>query len=264
MMDLHPLSAAGPVLIGLGLIGLTLSVALCRAQDVRRLMGARHPDTPPTLRERLWVHLAVSGGWSFVFGLVVAHGPPARLTAWDVRLPGEATWPVWQSAEFVYVLGYLTPLVVAWIPTSRAGLRTLAWSIIALTTGSAILFLSLPIATPPRPFVASSAVGRLLAWETSRADFAAASLPSFHAIWAMLLAQACATRSPRWAKAGWTWAAFMSVACIANGAHAVADVVASWILYGVARQTLAAIDRRIASRRLLPREATENEAHERA
>jgi hypothetical protein len=174
------------------------------------------------------VHLFVAGGWSLVFGLIVILGPPSP--AWDIRLPGEATWSVWQWTEYVYIAGYLTPLVIAWIPRTRKSLLRLAWTLALLTAVSTALFLLVPIAVPPRAFVPSSLAGQLLAWETNRPDFAAASFPSFHALWAILFAQACSDRGRMSVALGWIWAGLMSIACVANGAHAVADVVASWLL----------------------------------
>lgn len=166
-----------------------------------------------------------------MFGLVVFWGPHAD--TWDVRLPGEANWVVYPPAEYIYLAGYLTPLLVAWIPKNRQDLQGLAWDLIALTLLSTVCFVVLPIGSPARSFTPNTFSGRLLAWEISRPDFAAASFPSFHALWGILLAQACATRTRTVKVLGWTWALVMSVACVANGAHAIADVAASWVLYSV-------------------------------
>ena len=230
MSDPQAHSLAGPILVGLGFAGLAIGFCVCRVTDLVTLISAGNAQTSPRWRERLWVHLFVSGGWSLSFGLVVMHGPP--LEAWDVRLPGEATWPVWPWTEYVYLFGYLTPLVIAWIPRTRERLLRVAWTLVLLTAASTALFLLLPIAAPPRPFVASSLAGRLLTLETSRPDFAAASFPSFHALWAILLAQACSDRGGNFSRLAWAWAGLMSMACVANGAHALLDVVASWLLYG--------------------------------
>ena len=153
----------------------------------------------------------------------------------DVRLPGEAEWPVCAGAEWVYVCGYLTPLVVAWVAPTRGALRRYCARLAVLSVVSGLCFWLLPVVSPARAFAADAAgwAERLLAWELGRADFAAVSLPSFHVFWAMLIASVLAERGRRWERVAWIWPVAMSVACVLNGAHAVADVAASWVLWAV-------------------------------
>jgi hypothetical protein len=73
----------------------------------------------------------------------------------------------------------------------------------------------------------------LLAWGLGRADFAAVSLPWFHVFWAMLIVSVVAERDARWARVAWLWPVAMSVVCVLNGAHAVLDVAASWLIWQV-------------------------------
>ena len=69
--------------------------------------------------------------------------------------------------------------------------------------------------------------------DVGRAGFAAAALPSFHVFWALLLASVLAERGGRCRWLGRWWPAVMSAACILNGAHAVADVAAAWLIWPV-------------------------------
>jgi hypothetical protein len=71
--------------------------------------------------------------------------------------------------------------------------------------------------------------------------------------WGLLLAQLLPDRGRGWGWAGRVWAIAVSVACLANGAHAIVDVAASWLLFPVltgvrspvARALQAAVDRRL-------------------
>ncbi len=224
-------SLAGPVLCALGVTGLLLGGLVYGVLGKPVVFRSReNPDQAPTAWERWSVHLLVIGAWSTGFGLIVWRGPAQP--GWDVRLPGEAGWPVWPAAEWVYVTGYLTPLVISWLAPTRRALMRCAWELSALSLVSAVCFLALPICSPPRVSPGGASLSNwLLTFETGRADFAAASLPSFHVFWAMMLASVLSARG-RWsAVAGWSWAVAMSMACVVNGAHAVADVAASWVIY---------------------------------
>jgi len=226
-------SWAGPVLAGLGVLGLASGALVHGVDGKPSLWTTRREESEvkPSVWERLSVHLVASGAWSLFFGLMVWRGPAAA--AWDVRLPGEATWPVWSKAEWFYVLGYLTPLVVAWVASTRGALRRFCGRLAVVSLVSGLCFWLLPVVSPPRGFDAEATdlTGKLLAMELGRADFGAVSLPSFHVFWAFLLAGVIAERGRVWRYAGAAWVMAMSAACVLNGAHAIADVGASWVIW---------------------------------
>lgn len=177
------------------------------------------------------MHLIAYSVWAILFGAVVWRGVPTGMI--DVRLPFEREWPVVQNSEWIYVSVYLVPMVVPWLPVSRRALRRYAWDLWWLLAISVAMFALLPLGAPPRMTAPTTPAGHLLAWETGRPDFAAASLPSFHVFWGLLVAQVVATCGG-WLKwIGRGWAAAVVVACMANGAHALADVAASLAIYGV-------------------------------
>lgn len=210
-------------------------------------------DIGPTFWERLSLHLLVYAGWAVGFGAIVWRGAPSA--GIDVRLAGEANWPVIQSAEWVYLSSYFVPLGLPWLSVKRSVLRRYALDLGWVLAISLVLFLLLPVASPPRLFVPDSWAGKILAWETGRADFAAASLPSFHVCWALLCAQMLAKCGDVFRLVGWTWALAVAAACVANGAHAVADVAASMVLvtlltaaWSPGRRLLAGIERGLERR----------------
>lgn len=249
-------SAWGPALVALGgscLLGATWIYGYGGKPTILR---ADETETArwPNVWERLSMHLVVYAVWAVAFGAVVWWGVPRG--AKDVRLLGEANWPVIQNAEWVYLSSYLVPLTLPWLRVRRAALRRYAWDLGWTLAACVVVFVVLPVASPPRSFVPEGWAGEILAWETSRADFAAASLPSFHVCWALLCARLLATQGGAWLEAGWGWALTVTVACVANGAHAVADVVASLALVPVLtaersplRRLLARVEARLTAGR---------------
>ena len=193
----------------------------------------------PRMWERISVHLIAYGAWAVVFGAMIWRGVPEGMI--DVRLPLERSWPVWESAAWIYLSVYFVPAAMPWLAVTRAALRryalTLGWLLLL-----SLPFFLLPFGSPPRSFEPSSLAGRILAWETARADFAAVSLPSFNVFWGLLVAHLLATRGRIWGWAGGLWAAGVAFACLATGAHALVDVALSGAMFplvAAARSPLA-------------------------
>jgi hypothetical protein len=238
----------GPILCITGAVALTGAVVVHGLLRWPTILTNRpeHDERAPTVPERVSVQLLVYGVWAVVFGAVVWRGVPDRMM--DVRFSFERSWPVLEAAEWIYLSVYVVPLTLAWWPVSRATLRRYAihvWWLLAISTAC---FLLLPFGAPPRPFVPTSLAGRILAWETGRPDFAAASLPSFHVFWGLLVASALATRDAASAWLGRGWAAAVAISCIATGAHALADVAASLVIYALVGEFLGVRLRRPAAR----------------
>lgn len=240
----------GPALCAAGAVALAGAVVghgLLRWPTILAWRGDTHPPTWP---ERLSLHLLIYGVWALGFGAAIWRGVPPGMI--DVRFAFERRWPVIEAAEWIYVSVYLVPCVVPWIVSDRVALRRYALHLWWLLAISLLLFWLVPAGSPPRAFEPTSLAGRLLAWETHRADFAAASLPSFHVFWALLCAAVLATRGRVARVAGWTWAAAVAVSCVANGAHALADVAASGVIYAaVVAGSRAAAGRRAEMRPMM-------------
>ena len=229
--QLGAVSPLGPALCAVGLVTLVAGVGLHRFLGWPAILGAR-PEAdgrPPLFSERVSVHLIVYAAWAIGFGAIDWRGPPRGMI--DTRFPFERSWPVIESAEWIYFSAYLVPLAMPWLPVTRGALRRYAFHLWWLLAICVTCFLVFPLGAPPRPFEVHSLAGKLLAWETSRGDFAAASLPSFHALWGMLCASLLATIGRVGAWLGWSWAVLLAICCVANGAHALLDVAASVVVF---------------------------------
>ena len=224
-------SPVGPVLVTLGVVALAAGAVfhgLLGQPTILRGNSLRAAD-PPTFAERVSVHLLVYPIWAIAFGAVVWRGPTPGML--DVRLPFERTWPVIEAAEWVYLGVYVIPMTMPWLATRREALRIYSHRLLWLLALSLPCFWWLPVGAPPRGFEPVTLAGEILAWETGRPDFAAASLPSFHVFWGLLVASLLATRSRVASAWGSAWAVAVAISCLANGAHAIADVVASLVIY---------------------------------
>lgn len=174
----------------------------------------------PTFAERLRFLLFVLVPWFAIYEIVAALG--VQPGSFDTRLSFERRLPVWLWTEPVYASVYVAALAAPMLARSRRDLRLLTircW--LAMITVFPI-YLCLPTHAPFRPFEGGGWTGRLLRLERSL-DMPGEALPSFHVIWAMLAA--CTFRS----RTAGLWAAGVALSCVANGMHAVADVIAGLV-----------------------------------
>jgi len=228
---------------GLWLVTPTLALA-CAAlvlgyeqPDLRRRFGAQisaswpstDSPTPPSFLERLRAWVVVLAPWLAVYGMLWYTGrPPDAVTS---VLPFERHLPVIEWTELFYASTYPVVVLMPFLIRTRDGMRKyiLRGTIATLFVGS--LYLLLPVFVPPRGFVPSTELGRLLALE--REPFSgAAAFPSFHVVWACIVASVLGGegRVRRWF--WWVWAILVSASCITTGMHSVLDVIAGVAAFG--------------------------------
>ena len=180
--------------------------------DLERRFGDVGLPGPPE-----WVryYLLALLPWVALYEIGASLGVPAR--SWDTSLPLDAQLPLWPWTEAVYAsiypAGLLAPLV------ARRGLRTLtARAAVAMALVFPIYFFWPTLA--PRHMLAGDGVWAGLIQLERAMDPPSQALPSFHVIWAFLIAAAIG---------GWparVWALLVSLSCLTNGMHTVADVAA--------------------------------------
>ena len=176
----------------------------------RRFGAAKLPGPPEWVRYYLFALLP----WLVIYEIGASLGVPAQ--SLDTSLPLDARLPVWPWTEAVYVSIYLAA-VLAPVLAGR-GLRALttrAWIAMAVVFP---IYFCLPTFAPRHAFAGDGVWAGLLGWERAL-DPPSQALPSFHAIWALMIAAAIG---------GWparVWALLVCVSCVTTGMHTVADVV---------------------------------------
>jgi len=203
--------------------------------DLLRRFGAL---TPPRLRlpadddasvgwdDRLFFWLLVVVPWCVSYHAIATLG--AAPDAVSTALSFEQRLPVLEWTEAVYASTYALVLLAPFLTRRRRELRTL--SVQALLSMAIVfpLWLALPFIASPRPFVATTWLGRLL--ESERAlDTAACAFPSFHVLWALIVAGALGS----WV---WVWALAIAASCVTTGMHTIADVAAAFVVYACVRR----------------------------
>jgi protein-S-isoprenylcysteine O-methyltransferase Ste14 len=220
-------------------LALTALVLGYERHDLRRRFGAEAihkplvslpPDSPdpPTRWDRVSIYLLVLIPWSVAFEAVYRLGIPADAVV--AHLPFENDWPVLEWTEAIYGSIYIFVLATPLILRSRRALRRLAAMGLISTAVVTLIYLTVPVIAPPRPFEPRTILGHALMFERSMSHTVAA-FPAFHVIWSFIAAQAWATRSRVWGMAGWLWAVLITVSCITTGMHALADVLAASIVF---------------------------------
>ena len=202
--------------------------------DLRRRFGADrikkalislppNTDEAPTGWDRFSVFALVLIPWTLAFEGVYWLGiPPDAIEAY---LPFERRWSVIEWTEAIYAGVYVLVPGAVFAARTRAALRRYAVTGLIATAGVTLVYLTVPLVAPPRPFEPQTALGRLLMFERSMANTVAA-FPAFHVIWTFIAAEAWATRGRAVATAVWVWAVLITVSCLTTGMHALADIVA--------------------------------------
>ena len=228
-------------LVALGLTALVLGYErhdLLRrfgAETVQRPLVSLPPDSSsaPTGWNRASVYLLVLIPWSVAYEFVYRLGvAPDAVVA---HLPFEGGWPVLEWTEVVYGSVYLFVLSAPLIVRTQRALRRFAVLGLIATAVVTLIYLTVPVIAPPRPFEPRTIFGHALMFERSMSHTVAA-FPAFHVIWSLIAADAWANRSRSWGVVGWSWAMLITISCITTGMHALADIVAATVVFVILLQ----------------------------
>jgi protein-S-isoprenylcysteine O-methyltransferase Ste14 len=186
---------------------------------------------PPTVRDRFVVYPLLFLPWLILYE-AWGHAQPEQ--AWSVFLPGETHWPVQEWTTYVYSLAYPLVLVVPLVARSRDVLRDFFLTSVVTTCAMMLLYLVIPVRSPPRPFDVDAIGGWLLALERADGLDGAVAFPAFHVVWAFLAARTLSSNGKLCAAVSWTCAVAIGVACVTTGMHAAADVAAAILAFAIA------------------------------
>ncbi len=212
--------------------------------EIRRRFGAGVVQKPlialpersaeaPTVWHRWSVFVLVLVPWSVAFEAVYRLGIPRD--AIEAYLPFERGWPVIEATELVYGSVYLLVPAALFVVRTRAALRHLAVTGLIATGVVTLIYLTVPIVAPPRPFEPQSLLGRALLFERAMSHTVAA-FPAFHVIWSFIAAEAWGSRSSRSGAVAWIWAILIAASCVTTGMHALVDVVSATVAFLVLRR----------------------------
>ncbi len=186
-----------------------------------RRLPARTGERPTVLDTlRFWGLAALP--WAVIYEIGAVLGVPGH--AINTAFSWEGRLPVWTWTEIVYASIYLgavlTPMLVATQRELRILMVRLWWSMAIIYP----LYFCVPTYAPWRAFEGGGWPGRMLGWERA-IDMPAQALPSYHTVWALLVAEAMAAgRRVKWPFRAWAGA--VAISCVTTGEHAIADVVA--------------------------------------
>jgi hypothetical protein len=181
-----------------------------------------------TAVERASVYVLVLLPWLLAYEALHVFGVPRD--AIPSHLPFEHGWPVIEWTEAIYASAYAMILLTPLLVRSRRALRRFALTGLLATAVVTFIYVLVPLVAPPRPFEATTALGRLLALERSISNTVAA-FPAFHVLWPLIAAAAWRTRGPWWGRAAGTWAVLIAASCITTGMHSLVDVAAAFAIY---------------------------------
>ena len=177
----------------------------------RRFGEAKVPRPPEWVRYYLFALLP----WIVVYEIGATLWVPAL--SWDTSLPLDAQLPVWPWTEALYASIYLAALLAPLV--AARGLRTLTMRACVAMAIVFPIYFCCPTFAPRHALAGGGIWAGLLQFERAL-DPQSQALPSFHVIWAILIAAAIG---------GWparVWALLISLSCVTTGMHTVADVVA--------------------------------------
>ncbi len=176
-------------------------------------------DTAPSNWDRIRFVTYVIVPWLALYALtskVASHGTKFGM-AFEDHLPIIGwTALVYQS---IYVVILLAPW---WVRTRRDLRRLMVSSWIAMAVIFPFYWL-VPSNAPRRPLLGHDWISNVLGLERTMFPPIAA-FPSFHVVWAVLLARASRHRM------GWSYVVVIALSCITTGQHYIADVLSAMVI----------------------------------
>lgn len=189
--------------------------------DLRRRFGhalqvlPSDDDAVPSTLEQVRFLILVVAPWIALYEFTVHL--PVRGTPFGFAFEDHLPILPWTSVfyESVYVAVALAP----WCARTRRDLRRLMISAWAATAIVFPIFWFLPSGAPRRELLVGGWLARVLLFERT-ADAPVAAMPSFHVIWAVIVAR---LYRPRWLGAAYVTA--VAASCVTTGMHYIVDVI---------------------------------------
>ena len=224
----------GAALLATALAMIVVGLWLDRTAEPRtRWSFPRGGGSLPDLSHRVAVFLWVLIPWTMTWFGTQALGRPHG--AFSTMLTFERSWPVWQWTEALYMSAYVFIPLAAMLLRTQAALRRFAVTGAVATLIVTACWLTIPVVAENRPFEASHALGRFLAFEQGH-SIGVAAFPAFHVLWSLIAADAWVVDARlrgdrRIGVVMWTWALLIAVSCLTTSMHTVIDLAAATLLF---------------------------------
>jgi membrane-associated phospholipid phosphatase len=164
--------------------------------------------------------------WVMLYHLAASFGVPR-----DAFHPGLEFEPLpvipWTS--LLYFSEYPAVAAVPFLGLAPERFRKLlihCWISIAIAF---LFYFTLPSIAPRPPVPQDAFLGSFLSWERGNYP-ASVAFPSFHVIWAVLIAWAAASNTMTSRFLWWGWALAVCLTCVTTGMHWISDVVAGFLV----------------------------------
>ena len=172
---------------------------------------------PPSRMERARFLLLVLAPWIVLYEATVS----AQARGIAFKLPVDDWLPLYPWTIGVYWSSYVTVPLAPWFARTRRDLRRLMISAWLATAVTFPIYWLVPSRAPRPELADTSWAAHLLLWERGTYPPVAA-FPSFHVLWAIIVAP---LYRPRWC--GAAYVALVSLSCLTTGQHYSADVLAA-------------------------------------
>lgn len=254
-------SAAGLyVMTPLAALGCLAIVWGYERRDLIRRFGTSAPPTlaglPPDTQEPAgWpVRITALALMGLAWGAAYYGGALTRVAegAQDCRVFGESAEVVSESAVWIYQSIYIiVPAVLVFFSNTNRRLRHLEILVYGCFSVGLFLFLMVPLSCPLKDFQPETVAGHALLLDRRGLPDCCIAFPSFHVLWALIVAAFLWRDVSRKAGcAGFLWAAALSWSCVAAGMHGWLDVLgaAGVFLVVAGARRLAAFFLKLAGR----------------
>jgi protein-S-isoprenylcysteine O-methyltransferase Ste14/membrane-associated phospholipid phosphatase len=184
-------------------------------------------EASPSFGERISAFILGILPWLIAYETFIYAGNP--VDAIVTNMPFELNLKVPEFSAFFYVSIYLMAPLVPFVIRTRNNLRQFITDMWFVSIIAGLSYLVFPFTVIQRDFVPQTLAGRLLMLDRSL-DGVTSSLPSFHVIWAFIMAKYFTTSFKRLKALWYLMAVLISISCVSTGIHSILDIVAGFIV----------------------------------
>ncbi len=175
-----------------------------------------------TIWDKISIYLVVLLPWGILYESAIWIGKsPIHLSSY---FEWENTIPVIEFTHIFYILVYPLVLSIPLVLNKKFELRKFAIITWISTIIGIFVYYVIPFYAPHKQFIPESFLGEMILWERGL-DSELSSFPSFHVIFAYIVANFYITFKKQSKLLWYLLATLISISCITTGVHSIADVI---------------------------------------